>query len=55
MTVAAALAGGSVFGACETRFRTALVDGTKNYFFTLLDPELFLEFINDPLDQTTSP
>lgn len=42
ITITAILAGGSVFGACETRLRTALVDGSKNYIFSLFNAESFL-------------
>lgn len=47
MTITAVLAGGSVFGACETRLRTALVDGSKNYIFSLFNPELLLNSSNN--------
>lgn len=43
MTITAILAGGSVFGACETRLRTALVDGSKDFIFSLFNPQLFLD------------
>ena len=42
-TITAILAGGSMFGACETRLRTALVDGGKNYIFSLFNPQLLLD------------
>ena len=47
MTITAILAGGSVFGACETRLRTALVDGSKNYILSLFNPELLLDANNN--------
>lgn len=31
LALAAALSGGSVFGACEARFKSAFVDGTTSF------------------------
>ncbi len=33
------LAGGSLFGACQARFRDAAVSGAKDLLFTLLSPD----------------
>ena len=53
-TLTAALAGGSLFGACEVRFRDAIVSGFKDYLRTLLDPSSILQLLspeaNDTLD-----
>ncbi len=45
MSLAAALAGGSVFGACEARLKDAVVNGSKDYLAALLDPTLVLELL----------
>jgi hypothetical protein len=46
--MAAALAGGSLFSACDTRLRDAAVDGSKSYLFSLLDPTALIEaFVDD--------
>ncbi len=38
-TIVAALAGGSLLGACDARVRDAFVQGSKDYLFnTLLNP-----------------
>lgn len=50
MTIAAALASGSLFGACEIRLHNAIVDGSKNFVFTLLDPALFSNLFDDVFD-----
>ena len=34
VTLAVALSGGTVFGGCQTRFKEALVNDTKDYFLT---------------------
>ena len=34
LALAAALSGGSVFGACEARFKDAFVDGTTSFIET---------------------
>ena len=47
MSLAAALAGGSVFGACEARLKDAVVNGSKDYLAALLDPTLVLELLLD--------
>jgi hypothetical protein len=37
--LAAALAGGSVLGTCQTRFKESVVNGAREYLlYTLLDP-----------------
>jgi hypothetical protein len=45
-TLTAALAGGSLFGACEVRFRDAIVSGSKDYLRTLLDPASILQLLS---------
>jgi len=37
----AALAGGSTFTSCDTRMKTAVVGGTKNFVFTIFDPSVW--------------
>lgn len=39
------LAGGSVFGTCQARFRDAVVSGSKDYFFTFFDPATVVDGI----------
>ena len=43
LTLMAALAGGSVFGPCQTRLHDAFIGGTKNFVFSLFNPALVLE------------
>ena len=38
LALAAALSGGSVFGACEARFKSAFVDGTTSFIQSGLLP-----------------
>ncbi len=40
LALAAALSGGSVFGACEARFKGAFVDGTTSFIETGVLPLL---------------
>ena len=40
LALAAALSGGSVFGACEARFKSAFVDGTTSFIQSGLLPLL---------------
>lgn len=37
-TMVIALTGGTVMGACDTRLRDAIVTGSKDYLFTILNP-----------------
>ena len=50
----AALAGGTLFGACEMRIRDAVVGGTKNFLFTDLLPGALGELLPD-LGATSDP
>lgn len=50
--MAAALAGGSLCSACETRLRDAAIGGSKSYLFSLLDPTAFIEAL---VDDTETP
>jgi hypothetical protein len=45
MTVAAALAGGSMLSTCDTRLRDAVVSGSKDYFFSLLNPNTIVNVL----------
>jgi hypothetical protein len=53
MMVTATLAGGSLFGACETRLKEALVGGAKDYLFALLDPNTIVDMLYPETDDTT--
>ena len=45
-TLAAALAGGTVLGTCQTRLKESIVSGTTDYLlYTLLDPTSIAELI----------
>lgn len=52
LTLCAALAGGSTLQTCETRLRDAVVEGTRNYVSTLLDPTNIIEAILVPAATT---
>ena len=47
LTLAAALAGGSLLSTCQTRLKDAIVSGSKDYFFTFLDPSSMADFLLD--------
>jgi len=49
----AALAGGSLFGACEVRFRDAIVSGSKDYVRVLLDPANILQLLSPEADNAS--
>jgi hypothetical protein len=51
--LAALVAGGTLFGNCQMRMKNSLVDGTKTWFFGLLDPSNLLQD-SDLLAQFTS-
>ena len=55
----AALAGGSLFGACEVRLHDAVVGGTKEYLGSLLSPssipQLLLPGSDNASDTTNAP
>lgn len=38
MFLVATLAGGTLFGTCETRLHDSIIDGTKIFLVSLLDP-----------------
>ncbi len=44
-TLTAALAGGSLFGACEVRLKDAIVGGSKDYVSSLLSNENVLPIL----------
>ena len=55
-TFTAALAGGSLFGACEVRLRDAIVGGSKDFLRSLLDPTNILESLSqDSNNASTGP
>ena len=39
--IAATLAGGTMFGTCQTRIQDSLTDGTRLFIVNLLDPGNF--------------
>ena len=43
LTLAAAVTSGSLVSTCQTRVRNALVDSSRDYFLSLLDPEAIVE------------
>jgi hypothetical protein len=56
-TLTAALAGGSLFGACEVRLRDAIVGGSKDYLSSLLSPDSVLQLLfpeSDNASDTTN-
>ena len=55
LTVAAALAGGSVLGTCQTRLGLAFIEGSKDFLFSLLDPSAFVELLVDQGDGSAMP
>lgn len=51
----ATLSGGTTFVSCDTRLRQDIVDGTKAWIFSLLDPNLFLDALNINVDEDSMP
>lgn len=50
-TLAAALAGGSLLGTCQARFRDAAISGSKCYFFGVRSPgSIPCDSLFDPTD-----
>ena len=54
LTLCAALAGGTTLQSCESRLHDAIVQGTRGYISTLLDPTNLIGAILVP-DTTTEP
>lgn len=52
MTLAAALASGSLVSTCDTRLKEAAVAGTKDLLFTLLSPTTFVDLLFSDADDT---
>ncbi len=51
VTLAAALAGGSLLGACQTRFMDAVISGSKCFFFGVRSPgSISCDSLVDPAD-----
>jgi len=44
-TLTAALAGGSLFGACEVRLKDAIVGGSKDFLSALISPDNVLQLL----------
>ena len=45
-TLAIALAGGSMFSACDTRFKQGVVSGTESFLYnTLLNPSVIVNLL----------
>ena len=53
MTLAAGLAGGTLFSACQTRTRDAFVSSSKDLFLSLLSPESLLDAFGAGTEETT--
>ena len=58
-TLIAALAGGSLFGACELRIHDAIIGGSKTFLYSLLNPDSLLQVLlplppSDTASNTTS-
>ena len=47
LTLFAALSSGSLAVSCETRFKDAAVDATRQYVLGLLDPAYFVDLLID--------
>lgn len=47
LSVVLALTGGSLFTSCQMSFRDAIVNGSKDFLFTLLDPAAIVELVLD--------
>ena len=45
LALAAAMAGGSLCGTCEMRFKDALIGGATGYLSTLLDPTAIVDLV----------
>lgn len=50
LTLAAALAGGSLLGTCQTRLKDAVVGGSTDYLYTLLDPTAIVGLLSDEME-----
>lgn len=55
-TLAAVLAGGTILGTCQTRFKESVVSGSRDYLlYTLLDPANIVQLIMEVDDTEESP
>ena len=45
LALAAAMAGGSLCGTCEMRFKDAFIGGATGYLSTLLDPAAVVDLV----------
>jgi len=50
----AALAGGSLFGACEVRLHDAIVGGSMNFLSSLLNPDKVLPLLFPATDAASN-
>ncbi len=50
LTLAAALAGGSLLGTCQARVKDAIVGASTDYLFTLLDPPAIVGLLSDEVE-----
>ena len=47
MTLMAAILGGSILStSCSTRLKEAVVSGSKDFLFTLMDPDVILDWLS---------
>jgi hypothetical protein len=47
MTLLAATLGGSILStSCSTRLKEAVVSGSKDFLFALMDPDVILEWLS---------
>jgi hypothetical protein len=53
LTLAAALTGGSLLGTCELRLRQGLIDGSKGFLSSLLDPTTIVGSLFEEADGST--
>ena len=51
-TIAAALAGGTVLGTCQTRLKESIVNGSTEYLYMLLSPENVASWVFGTEDNT---
>ncbi len=53
--IAAMLCGGSTFTSCDTRVRTSVVAGMKDFVFGLLDPQfVFAALLDSPAEENNN-
>jgi len=53
LTLILPLTGGTLFTNCQARIRESVIDGSKNYLSSLLDPTSILEALLADSDNTS--